>query len=80
MMKAICSHAAIILSLFYAVLFVIDKINSAMMFIENDITKAILLLLAVVSIANAVMQILDERKRRRLAAAKKARRAAKVSR
>ena len=45
-MKAIAAHAAIVLALVYAVLFAIDKVNGAMMFIENDIAKALILALA----------------------------------
>lgn len=71
-MKKILSHSAIILSLFYLTLFVIDKINNAMQFIENDITKALILVLAAVSTINAVFTISDERKKRKRQLAKEA--------
>lgn len=71
-MKKILNHSAIILSLFYLTLFVIDKINSAMQFIENDITKAIILVLAAVSTVNAVFAISADRKKRKRQLAKEA--------
>ena len=71
-MKKILNHSAIILSLFYLTLFVIDKINSAMQFIENDITKALILVLAAVSMVNAVFAISADRKKRKRQLAKEA--------
>lgn len=71
-MKKILNHSAIILSLFYLTLFVIDKINSAMQFIENDITKAIILVLAAVSTVNAIFAISADRKKRKRQLAKEA--------
>lgn len=70
-MKNIASHAAIILSLFYAVLFVIDRINHSMMFIDNEITKGLLLLLVLVSVINSCVLISQERKQARRKAKKK---------
>lgn len=71
-MKKILNHSAIILSLFYLTLFVIDKINSAMQFIENDITKALILVLAAVSTVNAIITISADRKKRKRQLAKEA--------
>ena len=71
-MKKILNHSAIILSLFYLTLFVIDKINSAMQFIENDITKALILVLAAVSTVNAIFAISADRKKRKRQLAKEA--------
>lgn len=71
-MKKILNHSAIILSLFYLTLFVIDKINSAMQFIENDITKALILVLAAVSTVNAIIAISADRKKRKRQLAKEA--------
>ena len=52
-LRTILNHAAIVLSLMYLVFFVIDRINNAMEFINNDITKALLVLLALIAIINA---------------------------
>ena len=71
-MKKILNHSAVILSLFYLTLFVIDKINSAMQFIENDITKALILVLAAVSTVNAIFAISADRKKRKRQLAKEA--------
>ena len=71
-MKKILNHSAVILSLFYLTLFVIDKINSAMQFIENDITKALILVLAAVSTVNAIFAISADRKKRKKQLAKEA--------
>ena len=71
-MKRILNHSAVILSLFYLTLFVIDKINSAMQFIENDITKALILVLAAVSTVNSIFAISADRKKRKRQLAKEA--------
>lgn len=63
-LRTILSHAAIILSLMYLVLFVIDRINNAMEFINNDITKVLLVILAVIAIVNAEIALFSERKKR----------------
>ena len=73
MLRKLLPHLAIILSCMYVVFFGIDRVNSAMAFIENDITKWLLLVLCLISITNAVLVIIDDRKRerRRRARAKK---------
>ena len=77
MLRKLLPHLAIVMSCMYAVFFGIDRVNSAMAFIENDITKWLLLMLCLISIANAVLVIIDdrERERRRRARAKKRARA-----
>ena len=52
--KTATGHGAIILSLFYLVLYVIDRINNAMAFIAHNITLTMLLVLAFLSIVNAL--------------------------
>ena len=64
-MRKLLPHAAIILSMMYFVFFFIDKVNSAMAFIDNNITKALLFALGVLSIAEAVLLIRDDRARER---------------
>ena len=65
MLRKILPHAAIIMSLMYLVFFFIDRVNTAMAFINNDMTKVLLLILCVISVVNAVLLIADDRKRTR---------------
>ena len=63
MLRKILPHAAIILSMMYFVFFCIDRVNSAMAFINNDITKGLLVILGVISIYDAVLLIVEDQKR-----------------
>lgn len=63
MLRKILPHAAIILSIMYFVFFCIDRVNSAMAFINNDITKWLLVILGVISIYDAVLLIVEDQKR-----------------
>ncbi len=63
MLRKILPHAAIILSGMYFVFYFIDRVNSAMAFINNPITKGLLFLLCVISIAEGLMILRDERRR-----------------
>ena len=63
MLRKVLPHAAILLSNMYIVFYLIDRVNSAMCFIDNRITKALLVLLAVISTVNASFLILDERRK-----------------
>lgn len=63
MLRKILPHVAIILSMMYFVFFCIDRVNSAMAFINNDITKWLLVILGVISIYNAVLLIVGDQKR-----------------
>ena len=65
MLRKLLPHAAIILSGMYLVFFLIDRVNSAMAFINNGITKRLLLILCVISTINAIWLIRDDRKRLR---------------
>lgn len=67
MLRKILPHAAIIISVMYFVFFFIDRVNTAMAFINNDMTKFLLFGLCVITIANAVFLIADDRKRTRAA-------------
>ena len=62
-------HITLILALMYIVFFCIDRVNNAMMFINNDITKWLLLVMSVLTIFNTLQFIFAERERlrRRLA-------------
>lgn len=65
MLRKLLPHAAIIISAMYFVFFFIDKVNSTMAFIDNDITKALIFALGVIAIINAVQLIREERERER---------------
>ena len=68
MLRKILPHAAIIIAAMYVVFFAIDRVNSAMGFINNNITKVLLLVFSVVSVFNALWLIHDDRQatRRRI--------------
>ncbi|NLG25391.1 MAG: hypothetical protein GX558_08540 [Clostridiales bacterium] len=51
------SHAAIVLSGMVIVLLVIDRLNSGMVFIDNDYTKGILWALSIIAIGNSIRLI-----------------------
>ena len=82
MLKKIMAHTAIVISGMYFVFFFIDRVNSAMAFIDNDITKVLLFVLCVISVVNSVLLIGAERRaeRRRMqrARGKKSARARKA--
>ncbi len=65
MLRKLLPHAAIILSGMYFVFFFIDRVNTAMAFINNNITKRLLLVLCVISVIEAIWLIRDERARER---------------
>ena len=65
MIKKLLAHCAIIISGMYIVFFFIDRVNPAMGFIDNDITKPLLLALALIAIINAIQVIAVERKKLR---------------
>ena len=46
-------HAAILLCNMYVVFYLIDRVNKAMNFIDNGLTKGLLLALCVISLLNA---------------------------
>ena len=58
--RKLLPHAGIILALMFITF--VDKFNGAMNFINNDISKALLLLFALVSIANSCFVIHQNRK------------------
>lgn len=68
MLRKLLAHCAIIISLMYVVFFCIDLVNPAMGFIDNSITKPLLLVLVIISIINSIQIIAAERKllRRRM--------------
>lgn len=63
MLRKIFPHVTIVLCNMYIVFYCIDRVNSAMSFIDNSITKALLLILCLLSIVNAIFLIRDERRK-----------------
>ncbi len=61
MLRKIFPHVTIVLCNMYIVFYCIDRVNSAMSFIDNSITKALLLVLCVLSIVNSIFLIGDNR-------------------
>ena len=55
MFRKILPHVAIIISCMYFVFFFIDRVNPMMNFIDNDMTKFLLVALGVVAILNAIV-------------------------
>ena len=56
-LRMLLSHALIILALMYLVLFVIDRINNAMEFINNDLTKALLAVMSILAVVHAEISL-----------------------
>ena len=82
MLRKILPHAAIVISVMYFIFFVIDKVNEPMAFVNNGITKALLLVMCVITVVNSVLLIREDREKerrrqRRLKKKKAARRAAR---
>ncbi len=51
-------HLAIVLSLMIVTFFIIDRFNDAMAFLNNDITKILVLILSLFALIFAVREIL----------------------
>lgn len=63
-LRDILPHGAIILSLMMIVFYILDQFNDAMAFINNRITKSLLIILSLVSIINAINLIAYHRRHR----------------
>jgi len=64
-MKLLLAHADVILSGMILVLLVIDRVNTAMQFINNDITKGMLFGLCAVCFVSGIVLMLQSARRRR---------------
>ena len=64
-MRKLLPHATIIVSAMYLVFFVIDRFNEPMAFVNNRMTKALLLVMCVISTINAVALIQSDREKER---------------
>ncbi|MBR7041453.1 MAG: hypothetical protein IKI24_06385 [Clostridia bacterium] len=62
LLNTVTLNAAIVISLMYLVFFGIDRVNTAMEFINNDITKWLLVILAVITIYNSVARMCLDRR------------------
>ena len=56
-LKCLLPHATLIIALILLTLFVIDRVNRAMMFLATDLTKWLLAVFAVLVIVQSVMAI-----------------------
>jgi hypothetical protein len=65
LIRKLCAHCAIIISGMYIVFYCIDRVNPAMSFIDNDITKMLLVILAALSVLNGIFVIAEERRKLR---------------
>lgn len=67
MLRKLFPHSIIVISLMYVVFYFIDRVNPAMAFINNSITKVLLLVLCIAAILNAILTIrynrMQERRR-----------------
>lgn len=77
MLRKLLPHAAIILSFMYFVFYAIDRVNSAMAFINNDITKGLLVILCLIAVVESIMIIRDDRRKTRLREKKRRQQAAR---
>ena len=68
MLRKLIPHCVIIVSAMYFVFFFIDRVNSAMAFINNGLTKGLLFALCVLAIYESVLLIRDDRRRERMLA------------
>ena len=64
--RAMLPHVAILICNMYIVFYLIDRVNTAMNFIDNGLTKGLLLILCVVTPFN-VWALLKEPRRRKSA-------------
>lgn len=60
--RDIIPHISIVLSMMLVLFFILDKFNSAMAFINNNITKTLLVILCACSFINAIALIAQHRK------------------
>ena len=63
--RKLLPHAAIVLSNMFIVFFILDKFNPAMGFINNNISKGLLLVFCVLSTLCCILLIAADRKRER---------------
>ena len=62
--KKALPHICIVISFMMLTLYVIDRVNGAMNFIDNDIFKSLLLVYCIAVILTSVFLIADNRRRK----------------
>ncbi len=62
-MKTLAGHGSIVLTLMYVTLLIVDHYNPTMDFINNNVTKALLLVLSLFAVYDAVLVLSRERAR-----------------
>ena len=62
--RDVLPHSAIVISLMMILFYILDQFNDAMAFINNRMTKTLLLILAIISILNAINVISHHRRHR----------------
>ena len=77
--KGILSHGAILICNMYIVFFLIDRVNTAMCFIDNGITKTLLAIMCVLS-AIASISLIRARKKAEEARERRKRKARRMKR
>lgn len=65
MLRKLLPHVAIIISMMYFVFYFIDRVNSAMAFINNNITKNLLFVLGLIAILESIWLIRSNRAQER---------------
>ena len=64
-------HAAILICTMYIVFFLIDRVNPAMNFIDNRLTKGLLLVMCAAALVNACVMLAPVLRQRRIEAARR---------
>lgn len=65
--RKLIPHLTIICGMMYVVFFVIDRVNPSMNFIDNDLTKFLLLFMSLITIVNSILLISSMRREQRAA-------------
>lgn len=58
-------HASILICNMYIVFYMIDRVNTAMCFIDNGLTKGLLVIMCLISILNSIILIMRSQSRKR---------------
>lgn len=62
MLKKVLPHLCIIISIMMLVFYFIDRVNSAMNFIDNDVFKTLLLAYSLIVIVSSIFLIANNRR------------------